>query len=317
MSARPSISITNQAFTLIEMLVALAVLTLIIVFISQLTNNASRTVISAGKQSDADTQARVIFNRMAADFSRMLKRTDIDFAFKQPSGYLHKPYDNINKPDNLQLGNDSFAFYSETVGYFPDRNNLPDGTRKAPVSLVAYQIANDPYNNTRESIPVLRRMGKGLCWTPNSTANHESPAYLPILINGKWPSLFTDSSFKTIGDQVFRFEYYYLLKPTDREPSKLSITPWREDHTSIDGFRDVAAIVVTIAILDNTSRKLVDANKYQALIAALPDAGDDKYLASEWNEIVSSPNFASSVQIPKPAAAAVRVYERYFNLNAQ
>ncbi|MDR1191236.1 MAG: prepilin-type N-terminal cleavage/methylation domain-containing protein [Verrucomicrobiales bacterium] len=302
MSRHPSAPAARRAFTLVEIMVALAVLLLIVVFISQLTNNASRTVVSSGKQIDADTQARVIFNRLAMDFSRMPKRADLDYALKCPA--------------DPQPGNDRFAFYSEAYGYFPP-DNRPAAAEKSPLSLVAYQIADDPLLGA--PTPVLRRLAKGLRRAP---AAADAPVYLPVKLLDQWNNLFTDSAdYKTIGAQVFRLEYAYLLKPTASAPARLSVTPWRAPRVTADGFRDVAALVVTLAILDHASRQIV--TNYTALTAALPDAVEDvnltdtqntKTLANTWGEIIKAPDFAAVAQIPKPAAAAVRVYERYFYL---
>ena len=66
------------AFTLAELLVSVAVLTLLVLMLTQLINNAAPIARTANKHIDTDTQARVVLDRMAVDFAKMLKRTDID-----------------------------------------------------------------------------------------------------------------------------------------------------------------------------------------------------------------------------------------------
>ncbi len=151
----------NRGFTLVEMLVALTVLSLVVVMVAQLTSSAA-LLLRNTRRMDADTEARLVFNHMALDFSAMLKRPDLDYSsFKQPVGTLPAAYGATAVAANLQAGNDQCAFYAGTDGYFSGTSQ-PAGTGKAPVAVVAYMIANDPVTNT----PALRRMGKGLGWEP-------------------------------------------------------------------------------------------------------------------------------------------------------
>jgi hypothetical protein len=96
-----------------------------------------------------------------------------------------------------------------------------------------------------------------------------------------WPEIATSGSSwsdsEVFGAQVFRFEYYYLLKgQTDPTTSTtysplLTDTPWDTRissccstsastlccHTAPEGMQDVAAIVVDIAVIDPRSKLLV------------------------------------------------------------
>ena len=307
------------AFTLLELLVSMTVLGVIVVLVALLTNGASLSIGNSGRHMDAGTQARLLFNRMAVEFGKMVKRPDVDYSvFKQPAGSLSSQYGNATIAANTQAGNDQIAFYSETDGYFSGATQ-PRGTQRASVSMVAYMVSSDPCDTRTPPPPVLRRMGKGLGWEPDSSGAWGSVVYLPMTLPGQWPKLFdnTEPDYKTVGDQVFRFEYTYLLKSTATQAARLSITPYDTSatppHSSIDGFKDVAAIVVTIGVLDSTSRVIV--GDYNALTAAFPDATDGTDTAAAWNSVVNSGSFAATAGIPKTAAAAVRVYQRYFYLD--
>ena len=319
MRASSHVSPRSKAFTLLELLVSMAVLAMLLVLVTKMIDGASATISRSGKHMDADTESRLLFNRMAGDIARALKRTDVDYsAFKQPAGTLGSQYNNAAIPSNLQVGNDRMAFYSETDGYFSGAT-VPSGTQKSPVALVAYMVANDPYTG----VPGLRRLGKGLGWEPDTAGNWGSVAYLPMTLLGQWPALFgNDPDYKTVESQVFRMEYTYLLKATATQSARLSITPWDTTaaHTCINGFKDVAAIVVAIAVLDTTSQVLV--KDYSSLTKLFPDAvdsiSDTTYkgdIAAAWNAVLKSPTFASDAKIPLLAAANVRIYERYFYLD--
>ena len=257
--------------------------------------------------------------------------------------------------------NDSMAFYSETEGYFSGGGTQPAGSDKAPASLLAYMVDIDPTTKTAKTpagAPCLRRLGKGLGWdrgsgwTPNSTSTGWGAiALLPLTLTGtpstggQWPDLFNlaqggkaDPDYQTVSSQVVRFEYTYLLKPNYTDTSgiytgKLSITPYFSDqnsmsskalaHTSINGFQDVAAIVVAVVMLDPASRALVqNPSAYTSLASVFPDAkevaNDQNYngdIAAAWNAVITGTNFTVS-GVPKPALSSLRVYERYFYLNA-
>src|SRR4051812_19952240 len=110
----------RQAFTLTELIVAISVLTLLTTFVAQLVSNATVVTTHSRKRLDADGQARLVFDRMAGDFSKMLKRSDVDYLFCK------------------QAGNDRMFFYSEAPAYY-------DGTAssikpRSSMALLGYRI---------------------------------------------------------------------------------------------------------------------------------------------------------------------------------
>jgi prepilin-type N-terminal cleavage/methylation domain-containing protein len=291
----------RSGFTIVELLTAMTVLTLMLLMVNQIVSTATIAMTMSGRHLDADTQARLLFNRMATDFSGMLKRTDVDYStFKGPS--------------NLQPGNDQLAFYSETHGYFSGATQ-PAGTGRGDLALVAYMIAND----STVATPSLQRLGKGLGWEPDSSGSSSwsNAAYLPVTLTGRWPTLFNgDQDYRSVGNLVFRVEYTYLLKATATQPASLSITPYLSGHTSANGFEDVAALVVTVAMLDNPGRALVKNYSNLQGNTLLPDAVNGSTPAAAWNAAINSSTFAATAGIPQRAASYVRVYERYFYLDS-
>src|SRR5581483_9053711 len=128
-----------SAFTLVELLVSMAVLTLLFVVMSQLVNSTTIVSTSSRKQLDADSEARVVFDRMLLDFERMIKRKDVDFLFSKQSG------------GGNSGSNDKFFFYSEAPAYAPSSLSF-----KSPVALIGYRV-NSSYQ--------LERLGKMLTWS--------------------------------------------------------------------------------------------------------------------------------------------------------
>jgi prepilin-type N-terminal cleavage/methylation domain-containing protein len=280
-----------RGFTLVELLVAIAVLTVLILLVAQLLNNATAVATLGEKRMDADAQARTVFDRMAIDFSRMLKRADVDYYLKSPA--------------HEQTGNDQIAFYSEVPGYYSSDDY------QSPTSLVSYRVNR---GNAR-----LERMGKGLLFWNGDPAHHPSMVYLPRTIEDTWKSATDQSSnadYEVMGPQVFRFEYGYLLKGRKLPdgttlPSVTSSTPWdtrpQLGHSAVEGLRDIAAIIVYIAVIDPKSRVLVIDPAGRSLVSDLLGslAGE---LEGTWQ------NTIDRCALPRPAKSSIRIYRRVFPL---
>jgi hypothetical protein len=199
---------------------------------------------------DADAQTRQLLDRMEVDVAQMVKRADVDyyvksswFATAAPSptpGCIAFCSDLYNPAIQgsgvrtvLQPGNDTIAFYGYVPGYYPSTGS------QSPLSLVAYRVNNpSPAPVPCADCNKLERMGKGLVW--NAVSNTDVPVvFLPIPMASPvptpelpqptvspnptpaWPEIADRNASwsntqppvsEIIGPQVFRFEYYYLLK---------------------------------------------------------------------------------------------------------
>ena len=283
------------AFTLIELLTSMAVLVLLVVAVSQIVNGTT-TLSTANRQHlDADNQARLVFDRMALDFGRMLKRPDVDYIFAP------------------QAGDDKFFFYTEAPGFFYNGTGgtAIEASAQSPLSLVGYRVNSqgqkDPYQ--------LSRLGKGLQWdegdgpaqgatepasimfltpsgtplpspTPTSASTPVPTPFPSTTLSGRWPNTVGKSpdynydekdttalnSYHVIAGQVCRMEVCFLLKPRPAtatagpQPARYSLEPFYKvdglgnqdpQHSAVYGLQDVQAIVVALAVLDRTSRQRV------------------------------------------------------------
>jgi prepilin-type N-terminal cleavage/methylation domain-containing protein len=319
----------SRAFTVVEMMVSMAVLALLMAMISQLLNSAASIATQGNKHMDGDAQARAVFDRMAIDFAQIVKRADVDYYLKDPV--------------TTQAGNDQMAFYSQVPGY----NALTPATswEQSPVSLVAYRINSDINSQYYNQ---LERLGYGLTWngykTGVATDNgvmfsiaSTTSAYNLIspnpqnTITANWQNATTtakDASHEElIGPDVFRMEYYYILRgqtvsngtTTSTFASQLSATPWDTgtptpftDHTSVNGLQDVLAITVVIAVIDPKSRALVSNTQLIALAGQMKDFDitmKPGALEHQWQGVIGS-----ATGIPKIASSSIRVYRRDFYL---
>src|SRR5438132_12032138 len=101
----------NHGFTLVELMVTMAILALLVLFVSSLVNSAATITTLGNKHMDADLQARQLLDRMAVDFAQLLKRDDLDFFAK---GTLAP-----KSVGGAMPVNDQIAFYSGVSGYHP------------------------------------------------------------------------------------------------------------------------------------------------------------------------------------------------------
>jgi hypothetical protein len=339
----------HDAFTLAELLVSVFVVTLIILMVAQLMSSATAITRTGSKHIDTDTQARTVFDRMAMDFGRMLKRTDIDYFLKQndPARYPGHSggHSRGHRGSPGQQLNDQLAVFTQVSGYYPSG-------AASPISLVAYRVNND--SNSPASYFKLERMSKGLLWNGASNAtpppgNAPPPPYpivfLPQTIAGvgSWraavnnfsggnPNLSQDSDYETIGPGVFRFEYYYILKN-----GKLSGNPWNDDptitppHTMANFLSDVEAIAVSIAVIDPASRSLLSSQNLFDLASDMTDFRDQRgrgpvrtgVIEAQWNCVITNGRDPSCTNydpdpavtaMPQAAVSAIRIYSRYFDL---
>jgi type II secretory pathway pseudopilin PulG len=351
-TGQPQRFAASTAFTLVELLVSMTVLTLLIVAVSQMVSGTTTISTSNRQHLDADGQARLVFDRMALDFARMVKRPDVDYIFKDASVVT-------------QPGNDKFFFYSEAPAYFDPADDPAAATAAAQSSLalIGYRI-----NSATQANPYqLARLSKGLTWDESSgsatdplkdpapgsivflsyPAASPSPAAAPTpfpasTLAGHWPQTLGSSpgyngddpdplhpSYHVISPQVCRLEICYLLKPAVQSdgttlPAVYSLSPFRAPHTSISGLQDVRAIVVALVVLDQTSRQI--APDLSHLTAAFPDIAADGtglgatppiLMAKMWQDKLDSGTVAATAQIPQAAAGQLRIYQRHFYLDTQ
>ena len=286
-------------FTLAELLISVGVIVLLVFLSTRLINSATTVTILGHKRIDADSEARQVLDRMATDFAQMVKRTDVDYYVKLAN--------------QQRMQNDQIAFYSAVPGYYPVSG------AQSPVSLIAYRVNSDP---TSPSYNKMERLGKGLVW--NGVSTTDTPVvFLPFKISTTWPYATNQnpdpsspSAYEVIGPDVFRFEYCYLLTS-----GALSDAPCLNANgcTTLNT-RDVAAIVVDLAVIDPRSKVLLT-NQQMATL----NTGTFSNFLTDFNTDLNRPGqllyywqlkLNRVTNLPRgQAVAGVRLYERYFYLN--
>ena len=123
-----------------------------------------------------------------------------------------------------------------------------------------------------------------------------------------------DDDYHLLADGVFRIFYCFL-----KRDGTYALTL---DATTQQGiFQEAAAVVLTLAVLDGDSLKIVADRTALANALPNPSEGDlaQGSLPGElWQGAVDQVSqFASSASIPEAAASRVRIYQRTFSLDAR
>jgi len=284
----------DHGFTLAELLVSVGVLVLLTLLATQLIHSAATIMTLGHRQMDADAQARELFDRMAIDFAQMIRRADVDYYLKSSTTA------NDCRLCTRQRGNDQIAFYSNVPGW-----SAITGAQQGPISIIGYRInASGTTLSNR-----IERLGEALVWNgaTSDTRSDGRPAsvifWAPL---NPWSTL-TNNPFDIIGRDVFRFEYYYLLKNGD-----LSATPWYAT-SSVRGLQDVSAIIVDVAVIDRRNRVLLSNSDIAGLAEDLADYSEEAPggLLAGWRAILDG-----NASLPRPVLSSVRLYERSFYLSS-
>ena len=356
-------------FAILELLLSMLVLAMLVVVVSSITNATACAGKISKHRMDAENHARLVFDRMANDFSKMIRRNDADCLFFKNSA---------NNSKGNCSGNDVMFFYSEAPAYYEVTGT--SRSKKNSVALIGYRISssNPAYPNT----PVLERLGMGLTWdgagdgiapggpiflSPFANSSVPDPA---TTLEGNWKNTigtaasgYSDGinvdAYHVLGNLVYRMEIQFLLTdgtlsntpitnpepasgnnlsasfpPTLYSDSNSNFVPgsrWFDSNAgkgyictsaaagsatwTFIGVRDVSAIVLTLAILDDKSRKIITGAISGLPLCDAADASPVQPVATSWKASVNnSADFAAASGIPNAAASQVRIFQRTFYL---
>lgn len=273
---------TEGAFTLAELLVSISVLTLLVLLASRMVDSAANVATLGYKRMDADSQVRPVLERMGIDLAQMIKRPDVDY-------YVKSALD-------PEPGNDRIAFFCNAPGYYPSVG------AQSPLSLVSYRINDD---SSSLALHRMERMSKGLVWAGVSTTDTPMLFGLQAIINN-WPAATSastaDPDYELFAPQIFRFEYFYLLK-----------TGAISDLPGASGMQDVSAISVVVAAIDPKSRVILSDDQISTITGRLKDfdASAPSYdLVASWQSTLNG-----ITDMPRSGISGIRIYQHYYNLS--
>ena len=314
----PIVSSRDRGFTLIELLVAMAIFVIMIAFLGQLMSNTSASTSASKGRLDADDQARFAFDRIGQDLLHLSRRSDLDYQIQKKSG------------------NDEIYFYSEVPG-LTNGGNSPDVHTVSGLSLVGYRI-NSENQLERYSESKTWDQLSFLTYAPDNSVDPTSKVQIP---SGN------DPNYHVLCNGIFRFEITFLLRDgtystypslqngslTISGSDKVGKRQWPEGQTSganalcmgLDssgnqiwrglGWRDVSAVIVSIAVIDDTSRKIVASSELAGVVNKFGDTTGfgippDRLPMAQWSDKIK-PDLLDA----KKAVAGIRIYQRAFYLS--
>ncbi len=174
----PSPHPTRRAgFTLIELVVSMAVLTIMLTMVLQITDSTRNAVKLTESKSNNDAIARQAFDRISRDLAQIVIRDDARIEFKS------------------NPGNDQIAFLTHTKGFAAGGS-----TGDRDVSLVSYSILYDATVGEK-----LLRGSSGNLFADAPAAALKLDASLPF------PAVSQDN-LQMLSNNVIRFEVEYLIQ---------------------------------------------------------------------------------------------------------
>lgn len=267
-----------RAFTLVEVLVAEAVVLILLAVVMQLIFGVAQTAQGQRRRLESLGEERQSLDRLNLDWTARVRRSDISAQFTK------------------QAGNDQIGFLTQVQSY--------DGKRQ--LAWVSYQVGT--VNQTLKGSQVaqtsaLERGILGYNWSPSDPAPSDNPVlsfpFTPPALNNLEP----------LSEAIFRLEFCLLQKvPADQPAASVYTVNSALNLNSTN----LVGIVVAVASLDQQSRQLISQQQLLALADALPRVTvEGQNPQSLWLPVIShNADLAAAAGVPKNVAAAVRVFQR-------
>lgn len=310
----------RSGFTLVEMIAATAVLALIVAMLAPIFSTATSSTTNSEEKLEVDVLARQALDRIGRDLILMPVRDDLDFFLKK------------------QAGNDEIDFFSRVPGVLPAFNRQANEPASG-LTLVSYRVVN----GNLERLAVAQSFDALTFLTYDEDGNIIADTGVTKAIG-----LTRAEDYHVLCEGVFRFELGFLLKDgsfaefpmnVDENPASETLPGYRRWTSSLYhsfpevsvpdgpgnvvfrplGWQDVAAVVVTMAVIDPVSgNRIAPADLDTAAnnlpnASASPDPADLTLPAMEWNNALNTPE---SLGVPQTTQNAIRIYQRVFFLNS-
>ncbi|SDT93016.1 hypothetical protein SAMN05444156_0836 [Verrucomicrobium sp. GAS474] len=299
-----------RAFTLVELLPAMVLLTLLGFIIAQMTGATSRTTRLSNQLVDTASQARLVFGCLEGDIAGLVKRPDVPFEAR-----------------NAALGAVPLLRF---VSGSPAAGSRLGSAANRGISILAYEVAAHADNQNR---PCLLRAGKAVPWAMTGYFGLTDLG-LPLSFSGAgFPSSLLPQSadFDVLAPGVLRLVIGFQLYP-DNQPVTLQDgttlpkaqgqvvysppvrTAYAYRGTSsvqVVDLSRVAALVAGVAVVDVTSLRLLDADQATALGSAFGVPATDVLPVAAWEAQAMSPTTLPG-SVPLAARQSLRVFQHFF-----
>lgn len=263
------------AFTILELLVAIAVLAMIVGLLATAMSEASRLTVRGHKQMDLDSDARLVFDRIASDIRRLVPGDDIDAGFVTDDS-----------------GNSRPAFFTRVRGVGGTSSSV------RPVSLVGYRLFQAGARNVGSPPLQLQRAAVASEWTGSFLTFSETPD----LRRADGVFAFSDpGAFQSLSEQILRFSIRFLVEEEDGSYRLQALPP--------DRIESIRAFVIGLAMLDLRSQEILTSDQILSVASAFSNPAEGADFLTAWNSILTAPTFPPH-GVPAGATTGLRVYQR-------
>jgi prepilin-type N-terminal cleavage/methylation domain-containing protein len=266
------------AFSLVEVLVAMAIFLFMAVMVASITGGVSRIAGQSQRRMSVDGGVRQSLSRISADFSRAIIRSDLPFRIEK-------------KP-----GNDSLIFLAAAEGYSTGRG----------ITMLGYQVANES----------LQRGAEATTWTSNGSSALSFTSVANAAASSSYLSI-NSANYEILEPDIFRMEVAFLMGDGTIQStvgtnaggtSYIASFASTARTVSSDAIR---AVIVTVAAVDSRARALMTPSEYSQLADNFSDATAGSDPLTAWKGYLTN----SPVVLPQPVREGIRIYQRYIHID--
>ena len=266
------------AFSLVEVLVAMAVFLFMAVMVASITGGVSRIAGQSQRRMSVDGGVRQSLSRISADFSRAIIRNDLPFRIEKKSG------------------NDGLMFFAAAEGYSAGRG----------ITMLGYQVTNAS----------LQRGAEAKTWTASGATALSFTSVTNAVSSNNYLSI-SSANYEILESDIFRMEVAFLMGDgiiTNTVGTNAGSTTYIASFASTartDSSNAIRAVIVTVAAVDSRARALMTPSEYSQLANNFSDATAGSDPLTAWKE-----NLKNSISgMPQTARENVRIYQRYIYID--
>ena len=266
------------AFSLVEVLVAMAIFLFMAVMVASITGGVSRIAGQSQRRMSVDGGVRQSLSRISADFSRAIIRNDLPFRIEKKSG------------------NDGLMFFAAAEGYSAGRG----------ITMLGYQVTNAS----------LQRGAEATTWTASGATALSFTSVTNAVSSNSYLSI-DSSNYEILEPDIFRMEVAFLRGDgviTNTVGTNAGSTTYIASFASTArtaSTNAIRAVIVTVAAVDSRARALMTPSEYSQLANNFRDATAGSDPLTAWKE-----NLKNSISgMPQTARENVRIYQRYIYID--
>lgn len=289
----------SPAFTLLEVLAAMAVFVLLVVLVAQIAGQTTVVTSASHRRMEALQAARTVLDAIGSDLSNMVRQQGgVLIAGRSPSGYT---------PASSLL-----AFVCSSRPRAGSGN--PADARFLAVFLGIRLWEDKAIGVTANVVPMATKGSGSVPWTGGLANFSDAAASAANSVEGA-PGI-TDAR-EPVSESVFRVEVVYLLddgsiSPTPPPLAGFASTPaLGPGMTAVDLSR-VRGLIVAVAALDRATLRLVaeaGEGEFRKLAEAFPAVAEpDKTPLQAWSSI------SLPASLPKRVRENLRILQRTYYL---